>query len=44
MGFEKLNTVLAVILVIWMGLAVHLWRLTARIDKLEKAMRKDEAS
>lgn len=33
---DKLHTVAAVLLVIWAGLAVHLWRLTRRVEKLEQ--------
>ncbi|MDW8416456.1 MAG: hypothetical protein RML92_02765 [Bacteroidia bacterium] len=36
MGSDKLNTVVAVLLTIWLGLAVHLWRLTRRVEALEK--------
>jgi CcmD family protein len=29
-----------VVLIIWMGLAIHLWRLSRRIEKLEKLTEK----
>ncbi|MCX7606055.1 MAG: hypothetical protein N2170_02155 [Bacteroidia bacterium] len=39
LAHDKLHTVAAVLLLIWMGLAVQLWRLTSRVEKLEKQMR-----
>ncbi|MCS7153174.1 MAG: hypothetical protein N2253_08725 [Bacteroidia bacterium] len=39
LGGDKLNTVIAVLLVIWIGLAIHLWHLTRRIERLEKNKR-----
>ena len=37
---DKLHTVALVVLIIWMGLAIHLWRLSRRIEKLEKLTEK----
>jgi len=36
LAHDKLHTVAAVLMIIWMGLALHLWRLTRRVEKLEK--------
>jgi len=36
LAYDKLHTVAVVLLIIWMGLALHLWRLTKRVEKLEK--------
>jgi hypothetical protein len=36
LSHDKLYTVAAVVLIIWVGLAMHLWRLTKRIEKLER--------
>lgn len=36
LSHDKLHTVAAVLMIIWMGLALHLWRLTRRVEKLEK--------
>jgi len=36
LSHDKLYTVAAVVLIIWVGLALHLWRLTKRIEKLER--------
>ncbi|MCX8112584.1 MAG: hypothetical protein N3E49_05235 [Bacteroidia bacterium] len=36
MSGDKINTVVVVLLVIWMGLAIHLWRLTRRVERLER--------
>jgi len=36
LSHDKLYTVAAVVLIIWVGLAIHLWRLTKRIEKLER--------
>lgn len=38
---DKLHTVVAVLLVIWAGLAVHLWRLTRRVERLERQLPKE---
>ncbi|MCS7189287.1 MAG: hypothetical protein RMJ66_05950 [Bacteroidia bacterium] len=41
---DKLNTVAAVIMIIWGGIAVHLWRLTLKVQALEKKLLQNQSS
>ncbi|GIV24131.1 MAG: hypothetical protein N3A68_03655 [Bacteroidia bacterium] len=36
LAHDKLNTVILVMFIIWGAIAVQLWRLTRRIEKIER--------
>ncbi|MCS6789812.1 MAG: hypothetical protein NZ580_02360 [Bacteroidia bacterium] len=38
LAHDKLHTVVAVTLLLWMGIAAHLWRLSKRVQKIEKML------